>query len=96
MKKKLLRKEIEEGEIIPPFYGVAYPRLESRHLVCYPFPINYLVRIKRDFWLKVRNAKLRAIEKDIIYGLAELEYRSKYEFDLKIAEEVKQLIKDLK
>jgi len=61
-----MKKIITEGEMLPKYYGLAYPELWSRTYVCYPFPINHLVRILRTFWLKIRNAKITEIENNII------------------------------
>ena len=61
-----MRKIITQGEVLPKGYGVAYPELWSRTYVCYPFPLNHLIRICRTFWLKIRNAKINEMENVII------------------------------
>lgn len=49
-----MKKEIDQGSMIPPFYGMAYYRYESDKKVCYPIGINLIVILWRDFiyWLK--------------------------------------------
>lgn len=48
-------REIEEGEAIPRFYGIAYQDPLSFRFICYPFPLNHLIGfISRWVW-KHRN-----------------------------------------
>lgn len=39
-----MKKHVRELEPIPRFYGVAYRSFTFRGSVCYPIPLNYLVR----------------------------------------------------
>ena len=61
-----MKKVITQGEVLPKGYGLAYPELWSMTYVCYPFPLNHLVRICRTFWLTIRNAKINEMENVII------------------------------
>jgi hypothetical protein len=61
-----MKKIITQGEVLPRFYGLAYPELWSMTYVCYPFPLNHLVRICRTLWLRIRNAKITKMENTII------------------------------
>jgi hypothetical protein len=48
-------KRINHGEMIPPFYGIAwveYPRPEA---VCLPVPLNMLAGMAREFWIFLKH-----------------------------------------
>lgn len=49
-----MRREIREGEMIPPFYGIGYRDYSTDRKFCYPLFINLLVILWVDFkrWLK--------------------------------------------
>lgn len=53
-----MKKIIEAGEIMPKYYGVAYPLYDRRAYVCYPFPINHVVGFFSRFWWRIRHAKI--------------------------------------
>lgn len=61
-----MKKILSQGEIVPKGYGLAYPLLDRRQYVIYPFPLNHVVRLLRDIWIKVRHSQIRQIERDII------------------------------
>lgn len=52
--------------MLPSGYGMAYPELFRMTYVCYPFPLNHFIRIIRNLWLRIKNAEIKNIEKDII------------------------------
>ena len=54
---------IEEGERIPKFYGISYYEFNRNVFVCYIFPINHIVKLLRNIWYEIRNAKLTELEK---------------------------------
>lgn len=58
--------EIGEGEIIPKFYGVAYPRINRLSIVCYIFPLNHIMRIVKNLWDRIRNANFTQEENESI------------------------------
>jgi len=49
-----LKKVINEGCIVPTFYGVAYDEFRmsqgSACVVCYPLGVHLMVRFARRFW----------------------------------------------
>ena len=47
------RIELRQGEAIPRGYGLAYKQYHSLTFVCYPIPINIIVRVSREieYWL---------------------------------------------
>ncbi len=49
-----LSKLVPEYEIIPPRYGIAYRAVNQCDAICYPIPLNRLVRIVRELWLRLR------------------------------------------
>ena len=46
-KRVPLRKTVEEGEWRPAWYGVAYFDYATNYAVCYPIPLNIVVRVYR-------------------------------------------------
>lgn len=46
--------EIHEGQEIPAFYGIAYRDYLRKCIICFPIPLNWLVRWERalGFWLR--------------------------------------------
>lgn len=49
-----MKKRISRGELIPPFYGIAYRDYDKDLIICYPIFINLIIILYRDFkfWLK--------------------------------------------
>ena len=49
-----MKKLVRPGEVIPPFYGIAYIQWETDEAVAYPLFLNLLVILWRDclHWLK--------------------------------------------
>jgi hypothetical protein len=41
---------VEEGGYFPRGYGLAYRDCNRQGAICYPVPLNLLVRYWRDFW----------------------------------------------
>jgi hypothetical protein len=55
-----------EGERIPAYQGIAY--WNGRQAVCYPVPVNLLVRYARIFWLKLQGTETKwTKEQKVIY-----------------------------
>ncbi len=50
----MIRKEIDEGMMLPPFYGLAYYDYLRRIGVCYPIPLNFLVAGIRHVWFVLK------------------------------------------
>ncbi len=49
-----MSKIVYENEQIPRFYGIAYRDFLVKAIICYPIPLNWLVRWERalGFWLR--------------------------------------------
>ena len=60
-----------EGEAAPWWYGVAYYSPYSDHTICYPVPINLIVRAARAIWWALRRGKKDALAKAYDAGKAE-------------------------
>ena len=43
-------KTIEEGGMLPRFYGIAWWTFYQRRAVCMPVPFNMVARVLRDGW----------------------------------------------
>jgi len=46
----MLKKIVYEGQQTPKCYGLAYFKHDAGYAVCYPIPINILIRV----WLKLK------------------------------------------
>ena len=53
--------QIAEGEMAPWWYGAAYYSAYDDFLVCYPVPINIIVRWAREIGWRLRRGKADAI-----------------------------------
>lgn len=49
-----LIKEVRHGEMIPPWYGVAWTRYDLDSAMCFPVPINMIAGLGRAFVIFVR------------------------------------------
>jgi hypothetical protein len=49
-----LQKMCLEGELLPPFYGVAWHDYMRRRAVCYPVPLNMIAAALRSAWIFIR------------------------------------------
>lgn len=56
MKRIITDRAIFEGETMPPFYGIAYRDIAMRQAICYPIPLNWLVRWGRELYFALRGA----------------------------------------
>lgn len=59
-----MKRYVEEGEVLPKGYGIAYYEGMNQRYVAYPVPINHLVRVARDLWywlVKYRPSKIDKI-----------------------------------
>ncbi len=43
-------KEVREGEMIPPFHGIAWREFERDCAIALPVPLNWLASIARNVW----------------------------------------------
>ena len=51
---KPIMRTIDEGEMLPPFYGVAWYRWDSQRMVILPIPLNVVARALRACWVFMR------------------------------------------
>lgn len=58
-----LKREVYHGDVIPKFYGVAYPNPVCDSVICYPIPLNIMVRIAVMIWWQLRGGYLLEMEK---------------------------------
>ena len=65
---KLTGLQVAQGEAAPWWYGVAYYSPYSDHVVCYPVPLNLLVRWCRNIWWLLRRGKRDALAKAYAAG----------------------------
>lgn len=49
-----MKKEIEEGEMLPTGYGISWYRYDCRLAVCYPVPLNIIIGKIRQFYIYLR------------------------------------------
>jgi hypothetical protein len=58
---------INEGEIIPKWYGVAWRAYDRMQIACYPIPLNLIVRIYLHFYYCIMRGCFRSnYEKELI------------------------------
>lgn len=48
-------KRINKGEMLPPFYGVAWQDWYGDVAVCLPVPLNLIAAIGRSIWIFMRH-----------------------------------------
>lgn len=46
---------LNDGEVIPKWYGIAFRDYSSFRTVCYPIPFNILVAFGRQCWICLKN-----------------------------------------
>lgn len=46
-----LYKKVSPGEMLPPFYGIAWREIHVDRVVCLPMPFNLLAGLVREVWL---------------------------------------------
>ena len=57
------RRELRDAEIIPAWYGVAFMVYPMHMTICYPIPLNYILRwIEAIRWRVKRPTRLAAFE----------------------------------
>lgn len=49
-----VKREINHGEMLPPWYGVAYRDFVNDRMICYPIPFNLIVRSLRNIYWRLR------------------------------------------
>lgn len=54
MKRWSLRREVKEGIMFPKFYGLAYRDMWRRVSICYPIPLNVVVRLAMSLYWKLQ------------------------------------------
>lgn len=47
-------KRINEGQMLPAFYGIAWYEDYRREAVCLPIPLNLVATIGREIWFALR------------------------------------------
>ena len=52
-----MKKLIRDNELIPKWYGIAYRDCSKGHAVCYPLPLNLVVRFLWGALLHLKNPK---------------------------------------
>ena len=52
-----MRKTIKNIKGIPRLYGLAYYDALSNKIVCYPIPLNIIIRIVMSLWLRLKKPK---------------------------------------
>jgi hypothetical protein len=50
-----VRKLCREGDLLPPWYGVAWDDWNCDRAVCYPVPLNLVAGIGRAIWIWMRH-----------------------------------------
>lgn len=61
MKRFRFRLEVGIGQLIPKWHGLAYQRRDKPVCVCYPMPVNLIVRWSRKFWWLMKRNKPDAL-----------------------------------
>lgn len=51
-----ISKRVNEGYLIPAWYGVAWKEWQSNQAICYPIGLNCLVAVLRAFYYTVKFA----------------------------------------
>ncbi len=54
MRIPTIRKNVTELGIIPRFYGVAWRDFTFVGSVCYPIPLNIIIRVLHGYWYKLK------------------------------------------
>lgn len=52
-----LKREIPEGEVVPWYYGMAWRNYANKKTVCYPIPLNRIIKLLLQFWIWLREPK---------------------------------------
>jgi hypothetical protein len=70
---KVSSERLAEGYILPFWYGIAYYDICSDYRICYPIPLNLLVRWIRDFFWAIKrpSEKKEALNKAYHMGKAD-------------------------
>lgn len=77
-----LRVDVSQGFEIPWGYGLSYQRWDCGKSVCYPLPINWLVWIVREMWLRIKSVPQGIEHKSYITGL-HVGYKDGFDFGYK-------------
>lgn len=64
--KSWFTQTVREGNIIPSHVGIAYRDPLRNEAVCYLIPFNWVVRIARHIWIRIRIPTWNSFEKQ--YG----------------------------
>ena len=70
MKRILTGIQVAQGERLPNWYGVAYREFCADHVICYPIPINLLVRWHHGLKWLVKKDKASALQVAYSAGFA--------------------------
>ena len=77
-----IRLEVNEGEIMPNGFGMAYPNTTRLTYVLYPIPINWLMRFLKMVYDFMRQSFLTRDEKRILNAYRK-GYNEGYEYGYK-------------
>lgn len=66
---KITQKLCAQGEMLPPWYGVAWYEFSRDVAVCYPVPFNRMAAFGRALWLWLRHGsrEVRLNPRDAYY-----------------------------
>ena len=70
-----MKKIIEEGGLIPRGYGVAWRSNYGMKVVCYPIPINLIVRWFNDCWCSIMHGLWKSRWESMLLNIRMEEYR---------------------
>lgn len=61
--KSWFKQSVREGDMIPVHLGIAYGDPWRNEFVCYLIPFNWVIRIVKNIWMKLRFPKWEQFEK---------------------------------
>lgn len=64
--------QLAQGEMIPRWYGIAYYSPYSDHAICYPIPVNLIVRWLRNLLWAMKRGKEDALSEAYRRGRTDL------------------------
>lgn len=64
-----LEKWVRQGQMLPFGYGIAWYRSEDHVAICYPVPINWIIWILRELWIR-----LIITPKGYVYSVGKQQY----------------------
>ena len=55
-----------QGEMLPKWYGVAFYDYMQRTAICYPIPLNLIVRFIDNIWWRIKQPHISDREADLM------------------------------